>query len=309
MPSSHRETPLSGKESSVAGGSGSVTGTLHARDDRVQRCLVETAAAAGAKTHSDAQNVQLSADEPATKRQKHGESQNANRKIEVDRASPSASHSGSNGRELDSAKNHKSGGDVGEKDANEGNAAIIGELEQGKELEDSKREVKKTDNKWPMFSDIGGLYFLSHLKNEVIAPMLQLKLLRHFGGEPSTSILLHGPPGCGKTMLARAIGNEARVPFYEVSAVTLKSGVSGILELFSKAYKNAPSIVFIDEIDALTSETDSLFQCPVKQLMACMKEPVNDGSDSDRSNSGPGSYVLTIVATNKPNALGLALRR
>ncbi|KAG6402649.1 hypothetical protein SASPL_134851 [Salvia splendens] len=88
--------------------------------------------------------------------------------------------------------------------------------------------------------------------------MHQLKLLRHFGGKPTTAILLHGPPGCGKTMLARSIGSEARVPLYETSAVVLKSRVSGILELFSREYKKAPYIVFID---ALTSESESLWQC------------------------------------------------
>ncbi|KAL1540236.1 cell division control protein 48 C-like isoform X1 [Salvia divinorum] len=301
MPSSHREIPLSGKESSVAGESGSVAGTLHACNDQIQRCIVETAAAAGEKNPSDAQT---SVDEPAAKRRKNDESQNANRQIGA------ASHSHSNVWEPDSARNHKSGVDVGEKDTNGRIMETNGDLGQGNKLGDSKR-VMKNESKWPMFSDIGGLpmYMSRDLKMEVVKPMLQLKLLRKLGGEPMTSILLHGPPGCGKTMLARAIGNETRVPFYETSAVALKSGVSGILELFSKAYKNAPSIVFIDEIDALTSETDSLFQCPVKQLMACMKEPVNDGSDSERSNSVSGGYVLTIGATNKPSALDLALRQ
>ncbi|KAL1540235.1 Ribosome biogenesis ATPase rix7 [Salvia divinorum] len=297
MPSTHRKTPLSGKESSMAGENASVAGTLHASDDQIQRCFVETAAAAGPK---NAQNVQLSMDEPAAKRQKHDESQTANRKIEVARASASASYSDSNVRELDSARNHKSGGNGREEDANGGIMAIVGNLGRGNKLGNSKREVKKNESKWPMFSDIGGLHMdmLRDLNKEVVAPMLQLKLRRMFG---STQILLHGPPGCGKTMLARAIGNEARVPFYEASAAALKSSVSGILELFSRAYKNAPSIVFIDEIDALTSETDSLLQCPVKHLMACM--------DLERSHFGPGGYVLTIGATNKPKALDLALRQ
>ncbi|XP_047962956.1 cell division control protein 48 homolog C-like isoform X2 [Salvia hispanica] len=298
----HRETPLSGIESSMDGESGSIAGTLRACHDQIQRCHVETAtaASAGAKNPSDAQNVQLSVDEPAAKRQKHDESQNANRQIEEARASASSSHSDSNVRELDSARNHKSGGDVREEDANGGIMAIVGNLGRGNKLGDSKRGVKKNDSKWPMFSDMGGLHMdmLRDLNREVVAPMLQSEILRKFG---STAILLQGPRGCGKTMLARAIGNEARVPFYETSAAALKAGVSGILELFSRAYKSAPSIVFIDEIDALTSETDSLLQCPVKYLIACM--------DLERSNIGPGSYVLTIGATNKPNALDLALRQ
>ncbi|XP_047953374.1 cell division control protein 48 homolog C-like [Salvia hispanica] len=302
MPSSHRKTPLSGEESSMAGSSGRVLNTLLECEDQPMRDIIQTAAA-GAKNLSDANIVNLicsgfpdvkfsrrnrnlliervakisplscriesAADEPEAKRPKIDDGQNVNRQIEVARASTSASSSDSNGRELCSARRVANG---------------CGECCLGSEM-------------------------LEDLKNAVIVPMRQLKLRHYFVGKPTTAILLHGPPGCGKTMLARAIGNEARMPFYETSAAALKSGVSGVLELFLSAYKNAPSIVFIDEIDALTSEMGSLSQCPVRQLIACMNTPVNDGSDSERSNSRPGSYVLTIGATNKPNALDLALRQ
>ncbi|KAL1540240.1 cell division control protein 48 C-like isoform X2 [Salvia divinorum] len=199
----------------MAGESGSVSGTLYACDYQIMRCPVETTVDAGAKSLSDAQNVHLSVDKPTAKRQKNDESQDAARQIEVAKASPSATHSSSNGRD---ARSHKSGGDVDENDANVGNVVTIGELEQGKELGDSKREVKKTENKWPMFSDIGGLptYMLQNLKEE--------------------HCILDGS----------------------------LSNISGILELFSKAYKNAPSIVFIDEIDAMTSKAEFSLQCPLK---------------------------------------------
>ncbi|XP_047955903.1 cell division control protein 48 homolog C-like isoform X2 [Salvia hispanica] len=333
MPSSHRKTPLSGDESSMAGSSGRVLKTLLECEDQPMRDIIQTAAA-GAKNLSDANIVNLicsgfpdvkfsrcnrnlliervakisplscrigsAADEPEAKRPKIDDGQNVNRQIEGARASTSASSSDSNGRELCSAR----------RDANGCMCIVemIGDLRQGNELGASN------EDKWPMFCDIGGecclgSEMLEDLKNAVIVPMRQLKLRHYFVGKPTTAILLHGPPGCGKTMLARAIGNEARMPFYETSAAALKSGVSGILELFLSAYKNAPSIVFIDEIDALTSETESLSQCPVRQLIACMNAPVNDGSDSERSNSRPDSYVLTIGATNKPNALDLSLRQ
>ncbi|XP_042013065.1 cell division control protein 48 homolog C-like isoform X1 [Salvia splendens] len=342
MGSSHRETPISGEQLSMAGLSDRIAKCLLQCQDQTLRCLIESAAA-GAKNLSDAQIVQLicstfpltfshpnrnlliervakitplwcrrvsAVDEPAAKRPKFDQSWNANRQIEVAKASASASYSDSNGQELDSARSYRFGGCGRDKDANEDNMAIIGDFVQGNKLGVSMTEVKKNEVKWPMFRDIGGLYYiLDCLKEEVIAPMFQMKLLCHFGCKPTTAILLHGPPGCGKTMLARAIGNETRVPFYETSAVSLKSGVSGIQELFRRAYKNAPSIVFIDEIDALNSETESLFRCPVKHLIACMKEPVNDGSDSERFNIGRDGYVLTIGATNKTDALDLALRQ
>ncbi|XP_057802703.1 cell division control protein 48 homolog C-like isoform X2 [Salvia miltiorrhiza] len=263
-------------------------------------------------------------DEPTRKRQKIDETRNASRQIEVFRASASASYSDSNGRELDPSKSDESGGDGSEtrdgarRDANGVNGAIIGDLGGVNELGGGKREMNKNGdgegrdvnkNNWPMFSDLGGYNIRNRIGKfrEVIVPLHQWKLLRHFGAVPMTAILLHGPPGCGKTAMARALGNEAGVPFYETSAAALMPGVSGILELFCRAYMKAPSIVFIDELDALISEMGSLRPCPVKQLMACMdeREPVNDGSDSE---SGPG-YVLMIGATSKPDALDPALRR
>lgn len=69
---------------------------------------------------------------------------------------------------------------------------------------------------------------IQELIREVIRPLRLLKVMRHLGIEPAPRILLHGPPGCGKTTLARAIAKEARVPFYELSAAALVSGVSGI---------------------------------------------------------------------------------
>ncbi|XP_057802708.1 cell division control protein 48 homolog C-like isoform X6 [Salvia miltiorrhiza] len=236
-------------------------------------------------------------DEPTRKRQKIDETRNASRQIEVFRASASASYSDSNGRELDPSKSDESGGDGSEtrdgarRDANGVNGAIIGDLGGVNELGGGKREMNKNGdgegrdvnkNNWPMFSDLGGYNIRNRIGKfrEVIVPLHQWKLLRHFGAVPMTAILLHGPPGCGKTAMARALGNEAGVPFYETSAAALMPGVS---------------------------EMGSLRPCPVKQLMACMdeREPVNDGSDSE---SGPG-YVLMIGATSKPDALDPALRR
>ncbi|RYR19734.1 hypothetical protein Ahy_B03g064611 [Arachis hypogaea] len=137
---------------------------------------------------------------------------------------------------------------------------------------------------------------------------------------PTTGILLHGPPGCGKTTLAHAIANETRVPFYPISATELVSGVSGaseenIRELFAKAYRTAPSIVFINEIDSIASKRDNLQQKMEKrivtQLLASMDQSsrcMQSANDSDSSNVHP-SYVLVIGATNRPDALDSALRR
>lgn len=81
----------------------------------------------------------------------------------------------------------------------------------------------------PMFKDLGGISgVIEGLKMEVIVPLLHPQLPRHLGVKPMAGILLHGPPGCGKTKLAHAIANETGVPFYKICATELVSGVSGI---------------------------------------------------------------------------------
>ncbi|XP_011083573.1 cell division control protein 48 homolog C-like [Sesamum indicum] len=176
----------------------------------------------------------------------------------------------------------------------------------------------------PMFKDLGGMSgVIEELKMEVIVPLYHPQIPCHLGVKPMAGILLHGPPGCGKTKLAHAIANETGVPFYKISATELVSGVSGaseenIRELFSKAYRTAPSIVFIDEIDAIASKRENLQREMerriVTQLMTCMDEshrlvkPNDDNADSESSNCRPG-YVLVIGATNRPDAVDPALRR
>ncbi|KAI3859253.1 hypothetical protein MKW98_007634 [Papaver atlanticum] len=176
----------------------------------------------------------------------------------------------------------------------------------------------------PKFKDIGGLKgILNELIDEIIFPLCHPELPRHLGVKPLAGILLHGPPGCGKTKLAHAIANETGIPFYKISATEVVSGVSGaseenIRDLFSKAYRTAPSIVFIDEIDAIASKRENLQREMEKrivtQLLTCMDESYEvlgtPDADSGSTNSGkkPG-YVLVIGATNRPDAVDPALRR
>lgn len=183
-------------------------------------------------------------------------------------------------------------------------------------------EVKGQDG--PFFRDLGGMEgVLEELKMEVVVPLYHPQLPQMLGVRPMAGILLHGPPGCGKTKLAHAIANETGVPFYKISATEVVSGVSGaseenIRDLFSKAYRSAPSIVFIDEIDAIASKRDNLHREMerriVTQLLTCMdgsrqlKQPVHSDLNLENTNHVPG-YVLVIGATNRPDALDPALRR
>ncbi|KAF2284618.1 hypothetical protein GH714_028210 [Hevea brasiliensis] len=183
-------------------------------------------------------------------------------------------------------------------------------------------EAKRKDG--PRFRDLGGISsVLEELETEVFLPLYHPHVPQRLGVNPIGGILLHGPPGCGKTKLAHAIANEVGVPFYKISATEVVSGVSGaseenIRDLFSKAYRTAPSIIFIDEIDAIASKRENLQREMerriVTQLMTCMDEyhrlilPANANSDSESSNKKPGN-VLVIGATNRPDAIDPALRR
>ncbi|XP_010670688.2 cell division control protein 48 homolog C isoform X2 [Beta vulgaris subsp. vulgaris] len=188
----------------------------------------------------------------------------------------------------------------------------------------STNSTNYSDEPPPRFSDFGGIKKeLQELEREVILPLQNPKLLQWLNVKPVSGILLHGPPGCGKTRLAQAIAYESGLPLFQISASELVSGVSGaseekIRELFSKAYKTAPSIVFIDEFDAIGSKRESthsgMERRIVTQLLTCMdKSRRLVKCDRGPANSEPlerlGCYVLVIGATNRPDALDPALRR
>ena len=159
----------------------------------------------------------------------------------------------------------------------------------------------------------GSFLFISvRLLQEVRKLILHMKhpeVYAHLGLAPPRGFLLHGPPGCGKTLLAHAIAGELEVPMFKVAAPELVSGVSGESEeqirgLFSQAAQSAPCVVFIDEIDAITPKRETaqreMERRIVAQLLSCLDDLGRDGS---------GSGVLVIGATNRPDSLDPALRR
>ncbi|PIA57221.1 hypothetical protein AQUCO_00600151v1 [Aquilegia coerulea] len=189
---------------------------------------------------------------------------------------------------------------------------------QGFVQQEEDRVMLKTKGKYdddgPRFKDLGGIEaILDELLKEVIFPFIHPQVTRSLGVRPDRGILLYGPPGCGKTKLAHAIANETGVPFYHISSTEVVSGVSGaseeyIRDLFSKAHRTAPSIVFIDEIDAIASKRENLEREMerriVTQLLTCM-----DAEPYSRTSGQKSGYVLVIGATNRPEALDPAVRR
>merc|ERR1712166_1225479 len=161
------------------------------------------------------------------------------------------------------------------------------------------------------YSDLGGMEScLQDVRELIEYPLRHPEIYLHLGVEPPRGILLHGPPGCGKTLLANAVAGEVGVPFLKVSAPELVSGQSGesekqIRELFEQAAQSAPSIIFIDEIDAVAPKRESagkaMEQRIVAQMLTCM-------DDLSLEKTG-GKPVLVIGATNRPDSMDAALRR
>ncbi|ELK32140.1 Nuclear valosin-containing protein-like protein, partial [Myotis davidii] len=144
---------------------------------------------------------------------------------------------------------------------------------------------------------------------KMLIHMRHPEVYQHLGVTPPRGVLLHGPPGCGKTLLAHAIAGELDLPLLKVAATEIVSGVSGeseqkLRELFEQAVSNAPCILFIDEIDAITPKREvaskDMERRIVAQLLTCM---------DDLNNVAATAQVLVIGATNRPDSLDPALRR
>ncbi|XP_036210805.1 nuclear valosin-containing protein-like isoform X3 [Myotis myotis] len=159
------------------------------------------------------------------------------------------------------------------------------------------------------FEDVGGNDVTLKEVCKMLIHMRHPEVYQHLGVTPPRGVLLHGPPGCGKTLLAHAIAGELDLPILKVAATEIVSGVSGeseqkLRELFEQAVSNAPCILFIDEIDAITPKREvaskDMERRIVAQLLTCM---------DDLNNVAATAQVLVIGATNRPDSLDPALRR
>ena len=171
-----------------------------------------------------------------------------------------------------------------------------------------KAEAKTGDFKIS-YEDIGGLGKELHRIREMIElPLKYPQIFERLGIDPPKGVLLHGPPGCGKTLIARAVANETAAYFTHITGPEIMGKFYGESEgrlrsFFEEAKANAPAILFIDEIDAIAPKREEMGgekqveRRVVAQLLALM-----DGLESR-------GEIIVIGATNIPNSLDPALRR
>lgn len=168
--------------------------------------------------------------------------------------------------------------------------------------EDEERRLEEIG-----YEDVGGVRKqLASIREMVELPLRHPQLFKNLGVKPPKGILLYGPPGTGKTLIARAVANETGAFFFLINGPEIMSKMAGESEsnlrrAFEEAEKNAPAIIFIDEIDSIAPKRDKTHgeveRRIVSQLLTLM-----DGLKAR-------SHVIVIGATNRPNTIDPALRR
>ncbi len=169
------------------------------------------------------------------------------------------------------------------------------------------KEVTKRAVLGVTYEDIGGLKEeIQKIREMIELPLKHPEIFEKLGIEPPKGVLLYGPPGTGKTLLAKAVANEANAHFIAINGPEIMSKYYGeseerLRDVFREAEENAPSIIFIDEIDAIAPKreevTGEVEKRVVSQLLTLM-----DGLKSR-------GKVIVIAATNRPDAVDPALRR
>ena len=157
------------------------------------------------------------------------------------------------------------------------------------------------------YEEVGGLRTVIKSMREIVElPLKHPELFSRLGVEPHSGVLLYGPPGCGKTLLAKVLATESDANMYSINGPEIMNKYYGetearLREIFKEAKDNSPSIIFIDEIDAIAPKREEVFgdveKRVVAQLLALM-----DGL-TDRGN------VVVLGATNRPDSVDPALRR
>ncbi|RDX92039.1 putative inactive ATP-dependent zinc metalloprotease FTSHI 1, chloroplastic, partial [Mucuna pruriens] len=191
------------------------------------------------------------------------------------------------------------------------------DLWQGIDFSRSKAEARVDGSTGVKFSDVAGIDEAVEELQELVRYLKNPELFDKMGIKPPHGVLLEGPPGCGKTLVAKAIAGEAGVPFYQMAGsefveVLVGVGSARIRDLFKRAKVNKPSVVFIDEIDALATKrqgifkesSDHLYNAATQERETTLNQLLIelDGFDT-------GKGVIFLAATNRKDLLDPALLR
>jgi transitional endoplasmic reticulum ATPase len=174
-------------------------------------------------------------------------------------------------------------------------------------LHKEAKEVQEETIPDVTYEDIGGLDdAIQKIREMVEIPLKYPQIFERLGIEPPKGVLLYGPPGTGKTLLAKAVANEAGAHFISINGPEIVSKYVGeseekLRKIFEEAQKNAPSIIFIDEIDAIAPRRDEA-QGEVEKRLVAQLLTLMDGLKAR-------GKVIVIAATNRPDSIDPALRR
>ena len=185
-----------------------------------------------------------------------------------------------------------------------GPGGMLGSFGKSRHKVQTKEQVKVT------FGDVAGVDEAKEEVQEIVEFLKNPKRFTRLGGRIPRGVLLSGPPGCGKTLLAKAIAGEADAPFYSISGsdfveMFVGVGASRVRDLFKQAKENSPCIIFLDEIDAVGRRRGGGFSSGghderEQTLNAILVEM--DGFDAN-------TQVIVIASTNRPDVLDPALTR
>ncbi len=168
-------------------------------------------------------------------------------------------------------------------------------------------EAKETRRADVTYDDLGGMAStIDQLREMVELPLRYPEIFERLGVDPPKGLLLHGPPGTGKTRLARAVANESDATFLHIAGPEIMGSAYGesekrLRDIFEEAAANSPAIIFIDEIDSIAPKRGQVTGETEKRLVAQLLTLL-DGLE-------PRQNLIVIAATNRPEALDEALRR